>query len=61
MFFDLIDIGLIRGVGTVLVFTAFTCVTLWAYSAKRGPAFDEAAHLPFADEPNTAAPRSTTP
>ncbi|MGE8499643.1 MAG: cbb3-type cytochrome oxidase subunit 3 [Pseudomonas sp.] len=55
------DIGLIRGVGTALVFTAFTCVTLWAYSAKRATAFDEAAHLPFADEPNTAAPRSTTP
>ncbi|HWV09061.1 cbb3-type cytochrome c oxidase subunit 3 [Pseudomonas sp. GD03944] len=61
MIFDLIDIGFVRGAGTALVFTAFTCVTLWAYSAKRATAFDEAAQLPFADEPKTAAPRSTTP
>jgi cytochrome c oxidase cbb3-type subunit 4 len=61
MLFDLIDIGMVRGAGTALVLIAFTCVTLWAYSAKRTKAFDEAAQLPFADEPNTAASRSDTP
>ncbi|TBU86213.1 CcoQ/FixQ family Cbb3-type cytochrome c oxidase assembly chaperone [Pseudomonas dryadis] len=55
------DIGFVRGIGTILVFTAFTCVTLWAYSGKRAKAFDEAAKLPFADEPKTAASRSDTP
>ncbi|WP_242675268.1 cbb3-type cytochrome oxidase subunit 3 [Phytopseudomonas dryadis] len=61
MLFDMIDIGFVRGIGTILVFTAFTCVTLWAYSGKRAKAFDEAAKLPFADEPKTAASRSDTP
>ncbi|TBU77468.1 hypothetical protein DNK10_07565 [Pseudomonas daroniae] len=46
------DIGMLRGIGTVLVLVAFTCVTLWAYSGKRAKAFDDAANLPFADEPN---------
>lgn len=45
------DIGLIRGLGTLLVFIAFVGVTLWAYSNKRKSSFDEAANLPFADEP----------
>ncbi|SDG83298.1 cytochrome c oxidase cbb3-type subunit 4 [Pseudomonas flavescens] len=61
MLFDLIDIGMLRGIGTALVLIAFTCVTLWAYSGKRTKAFDEAAKLPFADEPNTAVSRKNTP
>lgn len=61
MLFDLIDIGMLRGIGTVLVLIAFTCVTLWAYSGKRAKAFDDAANLPFADEPNKAASRNDTP
>lgn len=61
MLFDFIDIGLLRGIGTALVFIAFTCVTLWAYSGKRAKAFDDAANLPFADEPNKAASRNDTP
>lgn len=58
MSFALIDIGTLRGIGTALVLLAFVCVTLWAYSNKRHAAFHQAALLPFADEPNTAAPRS---
>ncbi|MEX6502764.1 cbb3-type cytochrome oxidase subunit 3 [Pseudomonas zhanjiangensis] len=61
MAFDIIDIGTLRGIGTALVLLAFTSVCLWAYSAKRRSAFAEAAHLPFADEPMTAASRSNTP
>ena len=47
------DIGTLRGLGTVLVFVAFVGVVLWAYSSKRKTGFDEAANLPFADEPDT--------
>ena len=61
MFFDIIDIGTLRGLGTALVLLAFTSVTLWAYSSKRESAFAEAAQLPFADESKTAASRSNTP
>lgn len=56
----LIDIGTLRGIGTALVLLSFVCVTLWAYSNKRHAAFQQAALLPFADELNTAAPRSNT-
>lgn len=61
MLFDFIDIGMVRGIGTALVLIAFTCVTLWAYSGKRAKAFDDAANLPFADEPNKAASRNDNP
>ncbi|MFT0212406.1 cbb3-type cytochrome c oxidase subunit 3 [Pseudomonas sp. F1_0610] len=44
------DIGTLRGIGTVLVFVAFVCLVFWAYSNKRKSTFDEAASLPFADE-----------
>jgi cytochrome c oxidase cbb3-type subunit IV len=45
------DIGMIRGIGTAIVFIAFIGVVLWAYSSKRKDSFDEAANLPFADDP----------
>ena len=44
------DIGFVRGLGTILVFVAFIGIVLWAYSSKRKSSFDEAANLPFADE-----------
>ena len=56
-----LDIGTVRGLGTALVLLSFVYVTLRAYSGKRRSAFDEAALLPFADEPKLAAPRSKTP
>ena len=52
------DIGMLRGLGTVVVFVAFIGLLFWAYSGKRKSGFDEAANLPFADEasdtPNSA-------
>ena len=45
------DIGTIRGIGTVLVMVAFVGVLLWAYGGKRKERFDEDALLPFADDP----------
>jgi cytochrome c oxidase cbb3-type subunit 4 len=44
------DIGTLRGLGTLLVLVAFVSVTLWAYSGRNKSRFDEAANLPFADE-----------
>jgi len=45
------EIGTLRGLGTILVFVAFIGVVLWAYRRRRKKSFDEAANLPFADEP----------
>ncbi|MGI6407126.1 MAG: cbb3-type cytochrome oxidase subunit 3 [Thiopseudomonas sp.] len=44
------EIGMLRGLGTLIVFVAFVCLVFWAYSGKRKNSFDEAANLPFADE-----------
>ena len=43
--------GMIRGLGTVVVFVAFVGLTLWVFNGKRNPQFAEARLLPFADEP----------
>ncbi|MDR9751916.1 CcoQ/FixQ family Cbb3-type cytochrome c oxidase assembly chaperone [Pseudomonas sp. SZMC_28357] len=43
--------GMIRGLGTVVVFVAFVGLALWVFNGKRSPAFAEARLLPFADEP----------
>jgi len=58
--------GLIRGLGTVVVFVAFVGLTLWVFNRKRTPEFAEARLLPFADEslPDTnpaSETRSTRP
>lgn len=45
------DINTLRGLSTVFVFLAFAGVCWWAFSPKRRKKFDEAANLPFADEP----------
>lgn len=47
---------MIRGIGTAVVFIAFISVVLWAYSSKRKSSFDDAANLPFADEPKPNKP-----
>ena len=44
------DIGMLRGLGTAVVFIAFIGLVFWAYNGKRKGSFDEAANLPFADE-----------
>ncbi|MGE8066743.1 cbb3-type cytochrome oxidase subunit 3 [Pseudomonas sp. NPDC089569] len=63
-----ISTGMIRGLGTVVVLVAFVGLTLWVFSARRGPEFAEARLLPFADEPQPDHPtpeetatRSTRP
>ncbi|PHN18455.1 cbb3-type cytochrome c oxidase subunit 3 [Pseudomonas sp. ICMP 460] len=46
------DIGMIRGLGTVVVMVAFIGLALWVFSPKRKAEFDEATLLPFADDPH---------
>ncbi|ELK4815532.1 CcoQ/FixQ family Cbb3-type cytochrome c oxidase assembly chaperone [Pseudomonas aeruginosa] len=45
------DIGTLRGLGTVVIMGAFIGLVIWAYSGKRKKSFDEATMLPFADDP----------
>ncbi|WP_213877684.1 cbb3-type cytochrome c oxidase subunit 3 [Pseudomonas sp. dw_358] len=49
------DIGTIRGLGTVVVFIAFIGLALWVFSGRRKSDFDEANLLPFADDPEAMA------
>jgi cytochrome c oxidase cbb3-type subunit IV len=44
------DTGTFRGIITGLLILAFIGITVWAYSRRRKPDFDEAAQLPFADD-----------
>ena len=47
MALELIDA---RSLVTVASFITFIGIVWWAYSSRRKDAFDEAAHLPFADD-----------
>lgn len=44
------DWGTAMGVITAVLLAAFVGVVVWAYSAKRRRAFDEAARLPLQDD-----------
>ena len=46
------DINDLRGLSTAFLMIAFISMCIWAYSKKRKQSFDEAANLPFADEPS---------
>ena len=50
----MMDINDLRGLATVFTMIGFLSVVFWAYSSKRKARFDEAANLPFADEPESA-------
>jgi len=52
------DIGTIRGLGTVVVMVAFIGLALWVYSPRRKAEFDDARLLPFADEPHAPHPHN---
>lgn len=41
---------------TVLSFSVFVGILLWAYTARRKPAFDRLAQLPFDDTPTHIDP-----
>jgi cytochrome c oxidase cbb3-type subunit 4 len=48
------DINDLRAAVTVLSFFIFAGIVAWAWSRRNREAFDEAAMLPFADEPNVS-------
>ena len=48
------DIYVFRGLMSVLLLVAFVGLVVWAYSKNQKKTFDEAANLPFADEPENA-------
>lgn len=49
------DIGTIRGLGTLIVMVAFIGLALWVFSPRRKAEFDDATMLPFADDPEAAS------
>lgn len=44
------DIGMIRGLGTLVVMIAFIGLTLWVFNRRRDHDFAEARLLPFVDD-----------
>lgn len=44
------DINLLRSLVTVVSVVTFLGIVVWAFGAGRRERFDEAAHLPFADD-----------
>jgi cytochrome c oxidase cbb3-type subunit 4 len=43
---------LLQSLWSIVVLITFLGIVFWAYSSKRKKAFDEAANLPFDDEPS---------
>jgi len=44
------DMGIFRGLFTLVMILAFCGVVIWAWSKRRKPDFDEAARLPLEDD-----------
>jgi len=44
------SIGMIRGLGTLVIFIAFVGLLLWVFNDKRKKDFDQAAMLPLVDD-----------
>ena len=44
------DINLLRSLVTVVSLVSFVGIVVWAFGTGRRERFDEAAHLPFADD-----------
>lgn len=44
------DMNFLRGIATIVVMSTFMGICWWAYIYRSKDSFNEAAHLPFADE-----------
>jgi cytochrome c oxidase cbb3-type subunit 4 len=44
------DINLLRSIVTVVAFSVFVGIVVWAWSSRNKMRFDEAAKLPFQDD-----------
>ena len=51
-----LNIGLVRGVLTLILFVAFMTLWAWAWNKKRKQAFDLMARLPLDDQESTQEP-----
>jgi len=51
-----VDLNFWRSLSPVFVMIAFAGVCWWAYTPKHRKQFEEAARLPFADEPQAPEP-----
>ena len=49
------DINDFRAWHTVILLLTFVGIVVWAYSKRSKPSFDEAANLPFAEDPTHKA------
>jgi cytochrome c oxidase cbb3-type subunit 4 len=49
------DIGTLRGLGTLVVMLAFIGLAIWVFSGRRQRDFEQASLLPFADDPEALA------
>jgi len=45
-----VDLGVLRGIGTLVLMTSFVLLCLWAYSPRQKERFDQAARLPLGEE-----------
>lgn len=44
------ELGVIRGIGTVVLLASFIALVIWAWSPRQRRRFDEASRLPFLDD-----------
>ncbi len=51
------DIGTVHSIWTVILFSSFIGIVVWAFSKRQKSRFDEAANLVFADEEKDVATR----
>lgn len=52
------DMGLVRGLLTLLLLVAFLGLCAWAWSKRRKPDFDAAARLPLEEDDRPGEQRS---
>lgn len=48
------DLGTLRGLGTLVLLISFVGLIVWAYSPGRRKRFEEAANLPFLGEDSSS-------
>jgi cytochrome c oxidase cbb3-type subunit IV len=46
----ILEIGMVRGLITLVLFTAFIALVVYAWSGKRRTEYDAAARIPLADQ-----------
>ena len=44
---------MIQSIWSIVILVTFLGIVFWAFSSKRKSAFEEAARLPFEDEPSS--------